>query len=253
MFDFLGQTSNFEVGPRSSMFHLLDQTSNFEVGVWTSMFDLLGQTSNFGVESRTSMFDLLNRTSNFEVGIWTSMFNLLGPKSEFGLQCSIFWVKHRTSKSNLALQCSTFWVNHGIANSVFGIRSLIWTHRRRRWHVDFHVLQFDETQHCLIRVEKVRSSKMHDRGWKVEVQMLCCWWVSVYFPRISVFAAIFFRFVLCSFSQMEQQRVPENLIMGFFRKLETIRFPEDIFAQHTPELVSTWDAIGRTQSVSWPL
>ena len=45
--------------------------------------------------------------------------------------------------------------------------------------------------------------------------------------------------------------VPENLIMGFFQKLETIPFPEDVFAQHIPDLVSTWDAI-RTQSVSWP-
>ena len=51
---------------------------------------------------------------------------------------------------------------------------------------------------------------------------------------------------------MEQQRIPENLIMGFFQKLETIPFPEDVFAQHIPELVSTWDTIGRTQSVSWP-
>ena len=51
---------------------------------------------------------------------------------------------------------------------------------------------------------------------------------------------------------MEQQRIPENLIMGFFPKLETIPFLEDVFAQHIPDLVSTWDAIGRTQSVSWP-
>ena len=37
-------------------------------------------------------------------------------------------------------------------------------------------------------------------------------------------AAIFFRFALCCFSQMEQQRVPVNLILGFFRKLESIPF-----------------------------